>query len=230
MQLGRVIDGHHPVLGTPTGEIEVRRRHTQSCHRLRLRRTILSVLEENIGPPGVGAMRQRRRYTPLYAFREHAPFAPNAWIFPWFHPSATLSRPPVASDSHLPTIHGSSVTTFRRLRLRTAGIQRPGLPGKVASDLCAWCCEKFDRCWAFCRIPRCPRNCMPEERFPSRSMAVSKFHFDSIGFNNACGRECGHYNCGIELPHRIWKRRFSFGLGRPRRERSLKVLCERALA
>jgi transposase-like protein len=35
---------------------------------------------------------------------------------------------------------------------------------------------------------------------------------------------------GIELAHRIRKRQFSFGLGRPRREQSLKVLWDRALA
>jgi len=35
---------------------------------------------------------------------------------------------------------------------------------------------------------------------------------------------------GIELAHRIRKRQFSFGVGRPRRERSLKVLWERAIA
>jgi len=35
---------------------------------------------------------------------------------------------------------------------------------------------------------------------------------------------------GIELAHRINKRQFSFGVGRPRRERSLKVLWDRALA
>jgi hypothetical protein len=35
---------------------------------------------------------------------------------------------------------------------------------------------------------------------------------------------------GIELAHRIHKRQFSFGVGRPRRERSLKVLWDRALA
>jgi len=34
---------------------------------------------------------------------------------------------------------------------------------------------------------------------------------------------------GIELAHRIHKRQFSFGIGRPRRERSLKVLWDRAL-
>jgi DDE domain len=35
---------------------------------------------------------------------------------------------------------------------------------------------------------------------------------------------------GIELAHRIRKRQFSFGAGRPRRERSLEVLWDRALA
>jgi len=35
---------------------------------------------------------------------------------------------------------------------------------------------------------------------------------------------------GIELAHRIKKRQFSFGAGRPRRDRSLKVLWDRALA
>jgi len=35
---------------------------------------------------------------------------------------------------------------------------------------------------------------------------------------------------GIELAHRIHKRQFSFGLGRPRRNRSLKVRWQRALA
>jgi hypothetical protein len=35
---------------------------------------------------------------------------------------------------------------------------------------------------------------------------------------------------GIELAHRIHKRQFSFGVGRPRRERSLKVRWDRALA
>jgi hypothetical protein len=35
---------------------------------------------------------------------------------------------------------------------------------------------------------------------------------------------------GIELARRIHKRQFSFGAGRPRRERSLKVLWDRALA
>jgi transposase-like protein len=35
---------------------------------------------------------------------------------------------------------------------------------------------------------------------------------------------------GIELAHRIHKRQFSFGIGRPRRERSLKVIWDRALA
>jgi transposase-like protein len=35
---------------------------------------------------------------------------------------------------------------------------------------------------------------------------------------------------GIELAHRIHKRQFSFGVGRPRRERSLKALWDRALA
>jgi len=35
---------------------------------------------------------------------------------------------------------------------------------------------------------------------------------------------------GIELAHRIHKRQFSFGVGRPRRERSSKVLWDRALA
>ena len=35
---------------------------------------------------------------------------------------------------------------------------------------------------------------------------------------------------GIELAHRIHKRQFSFGLGRPRRNCSLKVRWERALA
>ena len=35
---------------------------------------------------------------------------------------------------------------------------------------------------------------------------------------------------GIELAHRIHKRQFSFGIGRPRRERSLKVLWDRALS
>ena len=35
---------------------------------------------------------------------------------------------------------------------------------------------------------------------------------------------------GIELAHRIDKRQFSSGVGRPRRERSLKVLWDRALA
>jgi transposase-like protein len=35
---------------------------------------------------------------------------------------------------------------------------------------------------------------------------------------------------GIELAHRVHKRQFSFGAGRPRRVRSLKVLWERALA
>jgi transposase-like protein len=35
---------------------------------------------------------------------------------------------------------------------------------------------------------------------------------------------------GIELAHRINKRQFSFGAGRPRRVRSLKVLWDRALA
>jgi hypothetical protein len=35
---------------------------------------------------------------------------------------------------------------------------------------------------------------------------------------------------GIELAHRIHKRQFSFGVGRPRRERPLKVLRDRALA
>jgi hypothetical protein len=35
---------------------------------------------------------------------------------------------------------------------------------------------------------------------------------------------------GIELAHRIHKRQFSFGLGRPRRHCSLKVRWQRALA
>jgi hypothetical protein len=35
---------------------------------------------------------------------------------------------------------------------------------------------------------------------------------------------------GIELARRIHKRQFLFGAGRPRRERSLKVLWDRALA
>jgi transposase-like protein len=35
---------------------------------------------------------------------------------------------------------------------------------------------------------------------------------------------------GIGLAHRIKKRQFSFGVRRPRRERSLKVLWDRALA
>jgi transposase-like protein len=35
---------------------------------------------------------------------------------------------------------------------------------------------------------------------------------------------------GIELAHRIHKRQFSFGLGRPRRNLSLKVRWQRALA
>jgi len=35
---------------------------------------------------------------------------------------------------------------------------------------------------------------------------------------------------GIELAHRIHKRQFSFGRGRPRRERPQKVLWNRALA
>jgi hypothetical protein len=35
---------------------------------------------------------------------------------------------------------------------------------------------------------------------------------------------------GIELAHRIRKRQFSFGAGRPRRVRSLKTLWDRALA
>src|SRR5450631_2393078 len=35
---------------------------------------------------------------------------------------------------------------------------------------------------------------------------------------------------GIELAHRIHNRQFSFGIGRPRRERSLKVLWDRALS
>jgi transposase-like protein len=35
---------------------------------------------------------------------------------------------------------------------------------------------------------------------------------------------------GIELAHWIRKRRFSFGLGRPRRNCSLKVRWQRALA
>jgi hypothetical protein len=35
---------------------------------------------------------------------------------------------------------------------------------------------------------------------------------------------------GIELAHRIHKRQFSFGLGRPRRPCSLKVRWQRALA
>jgi hypothetical protein len=35
---------------------------------------------------------------------------------------------------------------------------------------------------------------------------------------------------GIELAHRIHKRQFSFGVGRPRRDRSLKALWDRALA
>jgi hypothetical protein len=35
---------------------------------------------------------------------------------------------------------------------------------------------------------------------------------------------------GIEPAHRINKRQFSFGAGRPRRARSLKVLWDRALA
>jgi transposase-like protein len=34
---------------------------------------------------------------------------------------------------------------------------------------------------------------------------------------------------GIELAHRINKRQFSFGVGRPRRDRSLKALWDRAL-
>ena len=34
---------------------------------------------------------------------------------------------------------------------------------------------------------------------------------------------------GIELAHRIHKRQFSFGAGRPRRVRSLKVLWDREL-
>jgi transposase-like protein len=35
---------------------------------------------------------------------------------------------------------------------------------------------------------------------------------------------------GIELAHRIHKRQFSFGVGRPPRERSLQALWDRALA
>jgi transposase-like protein len=35
---------------------------------------------------------------------------------------------------------------------------------------------------------------------------------------------------GIKLAHRIHKRQFSFGVGRPRRVRSLKVLWDRARA
>jgi transposase-like protein len=35
---------------------------------------------------------------------------------------------------------------------------------------------------------------------------------------------------GIELAHRIHKRQFSFGLGRPRRNWSLKLRWQRALA
>ena len=35
---------------------------------------------------------------------------------------------------------------------------------------------------------------------------------------------------GIELAHRIHKRQFSFGAGRPRRVRSLKTLWDRAFA
>jgi transposase-like protein len=35
---------------------------------------------------------------------------------------------------------------------------------------------------------------------------------------------------GIELAHRIHKRQFSFGLGRPRRNSSLKVRWQQALA
>ena len=35
---------------------------------------------------------------------------------------------------------------------------------------------------------------------------------------------------GLELAHRIHKRQFSFGAGRPRRTRSLKVLQDRAFA
>jgi transposase-like protein len=34
---------------------------------------------------------------------------------------------------------------------------------------------------------------------------------------------------GFELPHRIPRRQFSFGAGRPRRARSLKTLWDRAL-
>jgi transposase-like protein len=73
------------------------------------------------------------------------------------------------------------------------------------------------------RTSRYLNNMVEQDHRAIKRRCASMAGFKS--FNNAAITIAG-----IELAHRINKRQFSFGAGRPRRDRSLKALWDRALA
>ena len=95
------------------------------------------------------------------------------------------------------------------------------VPSHCALRLLRWENPK----WKYVEVRSCKHlnNIVEQDHRAIKRRCASMAGFKS--FENAAITIAGN-----ELAHRIHKRQFSFGVGRPRRERSLKALWSRALA
>ena len=98
------------------------------------------------------------------------------------------------------------------------------LDGHVPSHRALRWLRREDRRWRNVEVRSCKylNNIVEQDHRAIKRRCASMAGFRS--FDNATITIAG-----IELAHRIHKRQFSFGAGRPRRVRSLKVLWDRAL-
>ena len=99
------------------------------------------------------------------------------------------------------------------------------LDGHVPSHRALRLLRREDRRWRNVEVRSCKylNNIVEQDHRAIKRRCASMAGFKS--FDNAAITITG-----IELAHRIKKRQFSFGAGRTRRDRSLKVLWDRALA
>lgn len=99
------------------------------------------------------------------------------------------------------------------------------LDGHVPSHRALRLLRREDPRWLHVKVRSCKylNNIVEQDHRAIKRRCASMAGFKS--FDNAAITIAG-----IELAHRIHKRQFSFGAGRPRRVRSLKTLWDRALA
>jgi transposase-like protein len=99
------------------------------------------------------------------------------------------------------------------------------LDGHTPNHRALWLLRQENPKWEYAEVRSCKylNNIVEQDHRTIKRRRASMKGFKS--FNNAAITFAG-----IELAHRIHKRQFSFGLGRPCRNLSLKVRWQRALA